>query len=333
MGEHVTGVPVAGLKQKGRISADDVLMLRGEVFRDGVVTRGEAESLFALDAASTDKCAEWPAFFVEAVTDYIVHQEKPAGYVSQDNADWLVGCISRDGLVDSLTEVEMLVATLEKARSAPQSLVAYALKQVRDAVLEGKGPLVSGGALEPGVVGKAEVDLVRRILYAFGGDGNIAITKAEAEILFDINDHSAEHRNHPSWSELFVKAMTNFAMCASGYQAPTRVEALRQEIFIESADPNIPNFFARMLSGGLRGILDAYSAPEDVDNDWEARNRAAEALARKAEAVDAGEAKWLAGMIGRDRLLHDNEKALLTLIKHASPSIHPDFWPLIDKVA
>ena len=29
---------------------------------------------------------------------------------------------------------------------------------------------------------------MRRMLYAFGGDGNIAITRQEAEVLFDIND-------------------------------------------------------------------------------------------------------------------------------------------------
>jgi len=30
--------------------------------------------------------------------------------------------------------------------------------------------------------------MVRRILYAFGGDENIAVTRAEAEVLFGIND-------------------------------------------------------------------------------------------------------------------------------------------------
>ena len=45
------------------------------------------------------------------------------------------------------------------------------------------------------------------------------------------------------------------------------------------------------------------------------------------------EAKWLAERIGSDRPLHDNERALLTLIKHASPEIHPALKPLLDKVA
>ncbi|RUW36226.1 hypothetical protein EOA37_27030, partial [Mesorhizobium sp. M2A.F.Ca.ET.015.02.1.1] len=64
-----------------------------------------------------------------------------------------------------------------------------------------------------------------------------------------------------------------------------------------------------------------------------ARNRAAEALARRAETIDADEAKWLVERGGGQRPLRDNERALLTLIRHASPEIHPALKPLLDKVA
>jgi hypothetical protein len=81
MGELIMSAPMAGLTSKNRITAEDVVMLRREVFGDGVVTRGESEALFALDATTKDKCQEWPVFFVEAVTDYIDHQEKPESYI------------------------------------------------------------------------------------------------------------------------------------------------------------------------------------------------------------------------------------------------------------
>jgi hypothetical protein len=109
--------------------------------------------------------------------------------------------------------------------------------------------------------------------------------------------------------------------------------ALRQETFLEHADPEIGGFFSRMVSGGLAGIIEAYRSPDDIEAEWEAKNRAAEALARRAETIDAGEAKWLVGHIGVDRPLYENERALLTLIKHASPEIHPALRPLLDKVA
>jgi hypothetical protein len=332
MGE-LKSVPVAELASKNRVTAEDVVMLRREVFGDGVVTRSEAEALFALDAIEGDKCAEWPDFFIEAITDLIVHQEKPAGYISQDNADWLVQAISRDGMVDSLTELELLVHVLEKAKSSPNGLCAYGLEQVAHAIIDGKGPLMHGGKLVPGLIAKAEVELLRRILYAYGGDGNIAITRAEAEVLFKINERTAAANNDPSWNDLFVKALANYVMCSAGYEAPVRDVALRQDAFLEQADPEIGGFFGRMVSGGLAGIMKAYCAPGDIESEWESKNKAAEALARRAETIDACEAKWLAERIGSDRPLHENERALLTLIKHASPEIHPVLKPLIDKVA
>nr|WP_287106188.1 hypothetical protein [Mesorhizobium sp.] len=272
-------------------------------------------------------------FFVEAVTDFIVHREKPAGYISQDNADWLVRAISRDGMVDSRTELELLVHVLEKAKSSPNGLCAYALEQVAHAVIDGKGSLMHDGKLVPGLIAKAEVELLRRILYAHGGDGNIAITRAEAEMLFKINERTAAADNDPSWNDLFVKAIANFVMCSAGYEAPMRDVALRRDSFFEQAEPEIGSFFGRMVSGGLAGIMEAYRAPGDIESEWESKNKPAEALARRAETIDASEAKWLAERIGRERPLRENERALLTLIKHASPEIHPVLKPLIDKVA
>ena len=333
MGELIMTALVAGLTSKNRITAEDVIMLRREVFGDGVVTRGEAGALFALDSTARDKCAEWPAFFVEAATDYIVHQEKPAGYISQENADWLIRTISRDGMVDSLTELELLVHVLEEAKSSPSKLAAYALEQVAHAVIDGKGPLIFGGSLVPGLIAKAEVDLLRRILHAHGGDGNVAITRAEADVLFRINERTTAANNDPSWNDLFVKAIANFVLCSAGYEAPTREVALRRDSFFEQSDPEIGSFFGRMVSGGLAGIMEAYRSPGDIEAEWESKNRAAAALARRAETIDAGEAKWLAEHIGGNRPLRENERALLTLIKHASPEIHPALKPLINKVA
>lgn len=129
MGELILAAPVVGLAKKGRIATADVQLLRAEVFRDGVATRAEAEAHFALHSSCTDQCVEWPSFFVEAVTDYIVAQEKHAGYISEDTAAWLIRAISRDGKVDTPLEMELLINVLAKAKSSPASLSAYALVQ------------------------------------------------------------------------------------------------------------------------------------------------------------------------------------------------------------
>lgn len=324
---------IADIAATKRITPLDVLELRQLIFRNGVVTCHEANGLFALNEACATQCPEWRAFFVEAVTDYIVHHEKPAGYVTAKNADWLIAAISQDGKVDTITELELLIRVIEQAKFSTERLVAFALEQVKHAVVDGQGPLMQGGELVPGLIEKAEVDLLRRVLYAFGGDGNIAITRAEAEVLFEINDRVAGARNDASWNDLFVKAIANFVMCASGYQAPTREEALRQENFLDRADADIGGFMARMASNGGSEMLSAYRLSVDIDADWEARNQWNDACQRRAERCDNVEARWLAERIGKDGRLQENERALVKFIKQTSPSIHPELRSLLEKVA
>lgn len=333
MGEMLLAAPLAGLAEKNRITASDVRMMRQMIFRDGLVARGEAETLFALEEVVRDKCPEWGVFLVEAVSDYVVHQEFPAGYVSNENVAWLKSAVSRDGVVYTETELELLIAVMEKARHVPPSLASYTLEQVADAVIEGRGPLASGGSLTPGMVSRAEVELLRRILYAAGGEQNVGISRAEAEILFRINDRTAEARNDPSWSELFVKATANHVLCASGYEAPSRAEALRRDAFFDDASADIAGFFRRMVAGGAAGILDAYSKPDGIEAAFAERNAGAADAGAAAAPVDAKEARWLVEKITGDRTLHQNERELLAFLKRESPSIHPDLKPLLDKVA
>jgi hypothetical protein len=315
-----------------RITAGMVRSLRATLYNDGVAEAGEVDRLFAMDEAATETDPSWTELFIEAVTDYIVEQVQPQGHVSDENANWLIDRISQDGTVKSTTELEMLVKVLEKAQSSPQRLVAFALSQVKKAVVEGEGPLAHGGTLTPGKVGRDEAELMRRILYAFGGDGNIAVTRAEAEVLFDINDATATADNDPAWNELFVKAIANFMMAASGYDVPNRQEALKREEWVDTPSGGVGSFFSRMASGGLRGALNAYRQPS-VEQAWGERNARKEAAIASAETVTAEEAEWLARRMGRDGMLQENEKALLRFIRDEAPSIHPSLKSLIAKAA
>jgi hypothetical protein len=302
------------------------------VYKDGQIDPQEAELLFVLDETAARRSPEWVTLFVEAIVDLVVRQQPPAGYVSEENADWLIERIARRGVVTTATELELLVKVLEAATSSPKRLSAFALSQVKVAVLDGKGPLAWGGSLKPGRIGRAEADLLRRILYAFGGDGNIAVTREEAEVLFDINDGTAEADNDPAWTDLFVKAVANCLMAASGYEAPPRQVALRREAWLEEPAGGIKDFLGNMLAGGLRSVLDAYRQP-DLSDRWAERNENDRSSIAVAEVLSGDEAHWLSRRIGRDGTLHDNEKALLRFIRAESPNIHPSLKPLLDRVA
>jgi hypothetical protein len=314
-----------------KITASQVLELRRALYNDGVAEAGEVDRLFTMDEAATDCDPSWTELFVEAVTDYIVEQVEPQGHISEENANWLIDRISRDGIVKTASELEILAKALEKAQSSPRRLVGFALAQVKKAVLEGEGPLARGN-LSKGVVSRDEAEFIRRILFAFGGDGNIAVTRDEAEVLFDINDASATAENDPAWNDLFVKAIANFMMAASGYQVPSRQEALRREEWLDEPSGGVGGFFSRMAAGGLRGALNAYRQPE-MEQAWAAKNARMDAAIKSAETISAEEAEWLARRMGRDGTFHENEKALLRFIRDEAPSIHPSLKSLISKAA
>ena len=317
------------LKEPGQISPDDVRYFRSDVFRDGVVSPAEAEALFAMNAGVADKCPEWDAYFVEALTIYIVDQAEPRGYVTNANAQWLIDCIARDGRVEPSNELELLVSILDRSQSSPELLVGFALQIVTRAVLEGEGPLASGRVLHKGVIGEAEVELIRRILYAYGGEGGASISRTEAEILFDLNDRTWEADNHPAWRELFVKAIGNYLMAAATDRAPPRMEALAREAWLEDTTPDV----AGTLVGAFASVgklfsqaffEDAFvSAHRQTEKAFAARNARIEAQIAQAEAVTDTEAEWLIEKMNKDGLINENERALLAFIRHNTGSVSP----------
>jgi hypothetical protein len=227
-------LPIEEIVKRGSIGGGDIRALRRIFYEDGIVAADEADSLIRLNDACRVKPVEWADFFIEALTDYLVFQEQPQGYLNSANAHWLIDRISNDGHIRSRIEMGLVVNVLDKARWAPVSLVKFALNQVKSAVVSGGGPLRDGKPRAPGEITVGEVELLRRVLYAFGGDGHVAITCDEADILFDIDEAVASSRPNAAWTDLFVKAITNVVMASSGYAVPFREEALRREAELES---------------------------------------------------------------------------------------------------
>jgi hypothetical protein len=326
----LSAVSIAEIKARGSIKDADVLKVRRNYYDDGIITPEEADAIFALNDACPVQDPAWADCFIETITDYLVEQAEPHGYLTAENAQWLIDRIAGDGRVETKTELELLVNVLDKARWAPQSLVRFALEQVRTAVIDGTGPLRSGKTLEPGRVCEAEVDLMRRILYSFGGDGNIAVTRPEAEVLFDIDEATAAADNHPAWTDLFVKAIASCVMAASGYASPPREVALARDAWLDRRGDLSLEAMLGGMGAGLNGLFGGYREQTEEE----------QAIARLTqqkieivthEAVTAAEAAWLAERIGRDGKLTPNERALLTFLKAESPSIDPALRQLLER--
>jgi hypothetical protein len=297
----------AALKAGAPVTDDDVLALRRWVWPDGVVSDAEAESLFELARLARDATSQWDDFFVEAIADHVLNAAEPRGYVDDAAAAWLIAEIERCGAPAAPVELELVVKILESALDAPASLKAWALKEIETAVLTGEGPTRRDGPLRPGCVDEAEVKLLRRLVFAEGGDGALTVGDAEADMLWRIKDLALHGDNFPGWKTLFVQAVGNHLMAWSNYKPLDRGEAARLETFMNDRHRSVLGFFGRMDSVDLHDAERVF-AGDDLSA---AEHRAS---VDEAEAITPAEQGWLQSHIDADGARDPYEEALLAFI-------------------
>lgn len=303
----------AQIKAGQAVSARDTLGLRQWAWANGAICEHEANGLFDLNALGRSPAREWVDFFVEAITEYVVNQVPPRGYVTDENAAWLMAKIDHDGTVESLGELELLVKILEVASNAPAALKAYALAQIETVVLTGKGPTRTG-PITPGCIDEAEVHLLRRLIFASGGDGALKVSEAEADMLFRLKDATLGADNASSWQQLFVQGVGNFLMAHGGAPALDIDEARRLDGFMAHKDDGVFGFLSRMgKSIDLQGARQAVFDNDDVDEI--AARDAALATDRKVTGVEQA---WLNARLDADKARDPLEVALLAFIADES---------------
>ena len=109
----------------GKIDAEEVNKLREVLYADGKIDQEEADFLFELNDAVSGKPndSSWNQFFVEAISDYLLNDEKSPGVIDEEEGKWLVEKIGADGQVDG-TEKALLENLKKEAKSFPASLAA-----------------------------------------------------------------------------------------------------------------------------------------------------------------------------------------------------------------
>jgi hypothetical protein len=312
------------IMSRGEITEADVLKFRRAFYADGIIDESDADALFALHRAATRQDPQWVDCFVEMLTDHLVNQAVPEGYVTTENVAWLLARIGGEGRAVGRAEFELVINVLDKSRWSPQGLARFALDQVRTAIITCKGPLRGREDDKVVAVTDADVEVIRRIIYAFGGDGNITITRLEAEALFDINDATIGAANADSWRDLFVKAIANCVLTTSGYVVPSREQALARDAWLDRrGDFN----GAKMLKGMFAGYREVSREEQLL-----ARLERQKIEIVTGEAVDVADAAWLASRLGRDGEITENEGAVLTLLKQENPRLAAELQPLIDRL-
>ncbi|MEQ8825833.1 MAG: hypothetical protein RIC14_15815 [Filomicrobium sp.] len=318
------------IRERGSIHEEDVAELRRAVYSDGEIDREEAELLIDLNSACPVQDPDWSEIYHEAITDYLVNQAEPSGYVTQPQAEWLISQLAPEGFLTRRKDIDLVIDVMDQARWVPEILIAFGLQQVAEAI-EGEGSVLRPADAQAGQIDDSEVEMVRRMIYAFGGDGCVAVTRSEAEMLALVNDQLDPENISDAWVELYVKAMANFLLGASGYAVPTREEALRSEVWLEERGGLSPlEVLSSIAKLSLDDVIAAYR-PQSIEETTIAKLDKERRVIVTEDELDADEAEWLVGRLGADAELNPADLALLSYIRENAVEIDPKVDELIDR--
>ena len=292
----------------GAVTSEELLALRREGWGDGIITRAEAEALFAINTSLNVRSPEWCDFFVEAIGEFVLNGTPPRLQCSEDEAAWLIGQIDHDGVVESLVELETIVRILERAENTPDRLKNYVLDQVEREVLTGTGPTRCGGALSATHISAAECRIIRRVIFASGGHGPAAVTRFDAEMLFRLKDETLAEENAAEWDDLFIDGVANYLKGFALQNAQVSHDRkLELEAFIADNSASVGRFMGRVAREApqvANHFGKVFGKRKDAGPDYGA-------LATAGEVVTDYESEWLEAMIDADGEVDDLESRLI----------------------
>jgi hypothetical protein len=304
---------LARLSKTGSVTEGDILELREHVWESDVIPQPVLDALFTLNDRLDVQNEHWIAFFVEAVSHFMLHQQEPHGFFDSTSADWLMRRIDKFGGAISYSELVLLVTLVEDAEGTPDSIKDYALNQIEQSILGGRGPTRDGKTLRPNCVDDGEAELLRHLIFAGGGEGAVIVGQKEADLLFRIKDATLKGQNCAAWLQLFVQGVGNHLLGHSDYRPLTRDESIRLNAEMDRNAPSISGFFGRMLPDERRGvgtIIEAFKAifpgrPDPLTG---------QGPQNVSSALSFEEAGWLKTQIAADGEIDIYEKALLTFV-------------------
>jgi hypothetical protein len=275
------------------IDSADVIALLREVYAEGIGTRDEADELIAFDHTLGETTPDWREFFATTIADHLLQRCEPAASVDDKKAEWLISALSCGRRVATASGFAAVLRLLEVAPQSPSSLAAYAIDQLRVALIAGEGPALGKRPHFSRSIDADDVAMLARMLIAAGGVSGIPVSRMEAEALFDLHDAVAGGANDRSFDDLFFKAITQYLLTVAGVPVPGRREMLESEI----------EFAARLAGGNGQTPL----GPDET--------------------------AWLAGRIMRDGRATRAELLLLQLFSGEPGDTDPTLRRFLDRAA
>jgi hypothetical protein len=275
----------------GAILSSETACLRGLLNAGSPIEPSRARDLIRIEISSPPKDEGWRPLFIQAVTVCAVHDASPSGYLTAENADWLLQAASLEGRIATPLLFDALLNVVATARWCPQRLIEALLDEVCIGIESGIGALRTDGHELPGVITAREVDVVRSLLVASGASEPRSLHRGELQRLIAIDAACGNAPVYGRWADLFCKAMLDAAMNASG-----RSGGVRRDYLVGSSSAFSPSRLVETLKTNAAG----YKAQSTQD-------RAIAALECQRLAIITGDAvmpstvDWLCAMLDAAR--------------------------------
>ncbi len=315
----------------GGINAGQALEIRRTIYAHDPLTQADMDLVFRTQRSSAGADSpEWTVLFAEAVTDYVVHQNDPADYIPQAKADWLAAKLSEAGGIATAAEFAMLIDVMKSALEVPPSLSAFALGEIKSAIVSGRRTAIGGGDHAACTITKADVEALRSVLYAATTDSAGHVTREEAEALFDIAHATASGVCDPAFGELFARAVGNYLMAICWHETG-REQALNREHWLDSRESLFQFLLHRPARGQEESVRMLMQSPLAQENaDLAAELRQDEAARAESETITDDEADWVIAHLTRQAPLTAAETRLLQWLGAEAATIPPKLRTLIE---
>jgi hypothetical protein len=204
MSEFRLSFPACVIAGKNRLTTDDIAMLRRFTFPEGIRSSDDAVALLFLHSNCPEKCPEWSSYFVETLTEFVVHFSYPQGTLDETNAAWLRRMFATGGVVNSVLELELLLHVMEVSAYVPDSLTSFALDQLRLAVCRDSGAYVQMRDTRDAGITVDDLAYVHRILRGAFQRGHLTLSPLELDVLYEIDRGITDKTSHPGWHEMIA---------------------------------------------------------------------------------------------------------------------------------
>jgi hypothetical protein len=297
-----------------------VLQLRREAYAKLEVSRDDLSNLLASGrAAGAAAPSEYADLLADIATDLVVNQVDPPKYITQDDADWLVGQLGQGGL-GCAAEFEMLVAVIREAVSIPPSLAAFAVGEIEKATTLGHGDRSGARDHAAGIVTHDDVEALRIAVFAATEGSSLHVTRESAEAVFRIARATAGAANDPAFDPFFAGAVANYLSGIANHWTASADEELQEEKSL-TEKPTIGSFLGGLLHRNGVDRAARGSVEDAVDRGLLAENAADEQELAQSAVPDEAKIQWLLTQLTTGGRLSPAETALILFLKKESPEL------------